>query len=192
MRVTNGVTGKQKVDINIPLSLVDMVLRFVPQNSKVDVQKLPRRNCQWYPRPHRRRDGQRKRRPRRDLLRIGGLQITRSTSACRGTRSIRSAGVPACLFRRTLCPDLVSRLLHLPELAGHKSPPVIVEPELTLHAGLRALDTQPNPLFSVPRKYFPQLAFTAQCRHDADLVVKRVLIRPGLGSLRKQLIGSWL
>jgi hypothetical protein len=40
VRVTNGMTGKQKVDINIPLSLVDMGLRFVPQNSKVDVQKI--------------------------------------------------------------------------------------------------------------------------------------------------------
>ena len=40
MRVTNGVTGKQKVDVNIPLSLVDFGLRFVPQNSKMDVQNI--------------------------------------------------------------------------------------------------------------------------------------------------------
>jgi hypothetical protein len=40
VRVTNGVSGKQKVDVNIPLSLVDFGLRFIPPNSKVDVQKL--------------------------------------------------------------------------------------------------------------------------------------------------------
>jgi hypothetical protein len=40
VRVTNGVTGKHKVDVNIPLSLVDFGLRFIPPNSKVDVQKL--------------------------------------------------------------------------------------------------------------------------------------------------------
>jgi hypothetical protein len=40
VRVTNGMTGKQKVDINIPLSLVDFGLRFVPQSSKMDVQKV--------------------------------------------------------------------------------------------------------------------------------------------------------
>jgi hypothetical protein len=40
VRVTNGVTGKQKVDVNIPLSLVDFGLRFIPPNSKVDVHKL--------------------------------------------------------------------------------------------------------------------------------------------------------
>lgn len=40
VRVTDGATGKAKVDINIPLSLVDFGLRFIPPNSKVDVQKL--------------------------------------------------------------------------------------------------------------------------------------------------------
>ena len=40
VRVTNGVTGKPKVDVNIPLTLVDFGLRFIPPNSKVDVQKL--------------------------------------------------------------------------------------------------------------------------------------------------------
>jgi hypothetical protein len=40
VRVTNGMTGKQKVDVNIPLSLVDFGLRFVPQNDKVDVQTI--------------------------------------------------------------------------------------------------------------------------------------------------------
>ena len=40
VRVTNGATGKPKVDVNIPLSLVDFGLRFIPPNSKVDVQKL--------------------------------------------------------------------------------------------------------------------------------------------------------
>ena len=40
VRVTNGASGKPKVDVNIPLSLVDFGLRFIPPNSKVDVQKL--------------------------------------------------------------------------------------------------------------------------------------------------------
>ena len=40
VRVTNGLTGKQKVSVNIPLSLVDVGLRFVPQNSKFDAQAL--------------------------------------------------------------------------------------------------------------------------------------------------------
>lgn len=40
VRVSNGMTGKQKVDINIPLTLVDFGLRFVPPNSKADVQKV--------------------------------------------------------------------------------------------------------------------------------------------------------
>ncbi len=34
------MTGKPKVDVNIPLSLVDFGLRFIPPNSKVDAQKL--------------------------------------------------------------------------------------------------------------------------------------------------------
>ena len=40
VRVTNGTTGKPKVDVNIPLSLVDFGLRFIPPNSKVDAQKI--------------------------------------------------------------------------------------------------------------------------------------------------------
>jgi hypothetical protein len=40
VRVTNSMTGKQKVDVNIPLTLVDFGLRFVPQNAKMDVQKV--------------------------------------------------------------------------------------------------------------------------------------------------------
>jgi hypothetical protein len=40
VRVSNGMTGKQKVDVNIPLGLVDFGLRFVPPNSKVDVQAI--------------------------------------------------------------------------------------------------------------------------------------------------------
>ena len=40
VRVSNGASGKAKVDVNIPLSLVDFGLRFIPPNSKVDVQKL--------------------------------------------------------------------------------------------------------------------------------------------------------
>lgn len=33
VRVANAATGKQKVDINVPLSLVEFGLRFVPQNA---------------------------------------------------------------------------------------------------------------------------------------------------------------
>lgn len=40
VRVTNGLTGKQKVSVNIPLSVVDVGLRFVPQNSKFDAQAI--------------------------------------------------------------------------------------------------------------------------------------------------------
>ena len=40
VRVSNLHTGKQKVSVNIPLSIVDMGLRFVPQNDKVDVQAI--------------------------------------------------------------------------------------------------------------------------------------------------------
>jgi hypothetical protein len=40
VRVSSGSTGKQKVDVNIPLSLVDFGLRFVPQSAKMDVQKV--------------------------------------------------------------------------------------------------------------------------------------------------------
>ena len=40
VRVSNLHTGKQKVSVNIPLSIVDMGLRFVPQNDKIDVQAI--------------------------------------------------------------------------------------------------------------------------------------------------------
>lgn len=40
VRVSNAATGKQKVSINIPVGLVDMGLRFVPPNSKFDVQPI--------------------------------------------------------------------------------------------------------------------------------------------------------
>ena len=33
VHVTNAATGKHKVDVNVPLSLVEFGLRFVPQNS---------------------------------------------------------------------------------------------------------------------------------------------------------------
>ena len=36
VRVSNGSTGREKVNVNIPLGLVDFGLRFVPANSKVD------------------------------------------------------------------------------------------------------------------------------------------------------------
>jgi hypothetical protein len=36
VRVSSGATGREKVNVNIPLGLVDFGLRFVPRNSKVD------------------------------------------------------------------------------------------------------------------------------------------------------------
>jgi hypothetical protein len=36
VRVSNVITGKQKVAVNIPLGLVDFGLRFVPANDKFD------------------------------------------------------------------------------------------------------------------------------------------------------------
>jgi hypothetical protein len=40
VRVSNLATGKQKVNINIPVGLVDFGLRFVPANAKFDVQAV--------------------------------------------------------------------------------------------------------------------------------------------------------
>lgn len=40
VRVTDLVTGKQKVRVNIPTSLVSFGLRFVPKNQEVDVQSI--------------------------------------------------------------------------------------------------------------------------------------------------------
>jgi hypothetical protein len=40
VRVTNMHTGKQKVTVNVPLSIVDMGLRFIPQNDKFDPQTI--------------------------------------------------------------------------------------------------------------------------------------------------------
>jgi hypothetical protein len=40
VRVTNMQTGKQKVTVNVPLSIVEMGLRFVPQNDKFDPQTI--------------------------------------------------------------------------------------------------------------------------------------------------------
>lgn len=40
VRVSNVVTGKQKVTVNIPLGLVDFGLRFVPANDKFDAEAL--------------------------------------------------------------------------------------------------------------------------------------------------------
>jgi hypothetical protein len=40
VRVSNGMTGKQKVDVNIPLGLVDFGLRFIPKSANVDVQSI--------------------------------------------------------------------------------------------------------------------------------------------------------
>lgn len=40
VRVTNGMTGKQKVDVNIPLGLVEFGLRMIPPSSKVNAQVI--------------------------------------------------------------------------------------------------------------------------------------------------------
>lgn len=40
VRVTNSVTGKHKVDVNIPLGLVEFGLRFIPANAKVNAQTI--------------------------------------------------------------------------------------------------------------------------------------------------------
>jgi len=40
VRVSNVVTGTQKVTVNIPLGLVDFGLRFVPANDKFDAEAL--------------------------------------------------------------------------------------------------------------------------------------------------------
>lgn len=42
VRVSNVITGKQKVAVNIPLGLVDFGLRFVPANEKFDAEALRR------------------------------------------------------------------------------------------------------------------------------------------------------
>ena len=38
--VSNGVTGKQKVNINIPLGVVEFGLRFIPPTAKVNAQTI--------------------------------------------------------------------------------------------------------------------------------------------------------
>lgn len=40
VRVTNSMTGKQKVNVNIPLGLVDFGLRYVPPSAKFNVQAI--------------------------------------------------------------------------------------------------------------------------------------------------------
>lgn len=40
VRVSNVITGKQKVAVNIPLGLVDFGLRFVPSTDKFDAEAL--------------------------------------------------------------------------------------------------------------------------------------------------------
>jgi len=40
VRVSNAVTGQQKVSVNIPLGLVDLGLRFVPQSEKFDAAAM--------------------------------------------------------------------------------------------------------------------------------------------------------
>ena len=40
VRVSNGMTGKQKVDVNIPLGLVEFGLRFIPPSAKVNAQAI--------------------------------------------------------------------------------------------------------------------------------------------------------
>ncbi len=38
--VSNGMTGKQKVNINIPLGVVEFGLRFIPPSAKVNAQAI--------------------------------------------------------------------------------------------------------------------------------------------------------
>jgi hypothetical protein len=40
VRVSNGMTGAQKVNVNIPLGLVEFGLRFIPPNAKVNAQSI--------------------------------------------------------------------------------------------------------------------------------------------------------
>jgi hypothetical protein len=40
VRVSNSATGKQKVNVNIPLGLVDYGLRFVPASANINVQAI--------------------------------------------------------------------------------------------------------------------------------------------------------
>lgn len=40
IRVTDQVTGQQKVSVNLPMALVTFALRFVPEGNNVDKQAL--------------------------------------------------------------------------------------------------------------------------------------------------------
>jgi hypothetical protein len=40
VRVTDNLTGQQKVQVNIPLALAEMGLRFVPKSAGIDVESI--------------------------------------------------------------------------------------------------------------------------------------------------------
>jgi hypothetical protein len=40
VRVSDAVTGRQKVSVNIPIGLANMALRFVPKSAGVDVEAI--------------------------------------------------------------------------------------------------------------------------------------------------------
>ncbi len=40
IRVSNAVTGKSKVNVNIPVGLVRLGLRFIPQSANIDAEKI--------------------------------------------------------------------------------------------------------------------------------------------------------
>jgi hypothetical protein len=40
VRVTDNLTGRQKVNVDIPLALAEMGLRFVPKSAGIDVEAI--------------------------------------------------------------------------------------------------------------------------------------------------------
>ncbi|MDI9549403.1 MAG: hypothetical protein QM346_17565 [Chloroflexota bacterium] len=40
IRVSDAVTGKSKVNVNIPVGLVRLGLRFIPQSANIDAEKI--------------------------------------------------------------------------------------------------------------------------------------------------------
>jgi len=40
IRVSNAATGKSKVNVNIPVGLVRLGLRFIPQSANIDTEKI--------------------------------------------------------------------------------------------------------------------------------------------------------
>ncbi len=42
IRVSDAATGKSKVNVNIPVGLVRLGLRFIPQSANIDTEKIMR------------------------------------------------------------------------------------------------------------------------------------------------------